>query len=33
MKQYLENIKTLNGVEAMGDISYVSSKNIKLNIL
>jgi len=26
MKQYLENVRTLNGVEAMGDISYVSSK-------
>ena len=30
MKQYLENIKTLNGVEAMGDISYVSSKRFLL---
>jgi hypothetical protein len=31
MKQYLENIRTLNGVEAIGDISYVSSKMLFIN--
>jgi hypothetical protein len=24
MQQYLENVKTLNGSEALGDMSYVS---------
>lgn len=24
MKQYLENLNTLNGIEALGDISYVT---------
>ena len=24
MRQYLENIKTLNGFDALGDINYVS---------
>ena len=26
MQQYLENIKTLNGMEAMGDMSFVGRK-------
>jgi hypothetical protein len=26
MKQYVENIRTLNGIEALGDITYVSCK-------
>jgi hypothetical protein len=24
MKQYLDNLNTLNGIEALGDISYVT---------
>lgn len=28
MQQYIENIQTLNGIEALGDISYVSNNEL-----
>ena len=28
MTQYLENVKTINGLEALGDMSYVARKNL-----
>jgi hypothetical protein len=28
MKQYLENIRTLNGLEAIGDITYVGNQEL-----
>jgi hypothetical protein len=31
MRQYLENIKTLNGLDALGDINYVSGTHLLFN--